>query len=97
MIVEFNTSPSVFGINYFLYSFGIFINKRQPHVISSSVHVFQGTGDPSHAKQQEERMQQMEEAKHTILAQALSQDARARRNNIKLINNLIYLMIMSYS
>ncbi|XP_063535614.1 programmed cell death protein 5 [Cydia strobilella] len=40
-----------------------------------------GTGDPNKAKQQEERM---EEAKHTILAQALSQDARARLNTIKL-------------
>ncbi|XP_047993247.1 programmed cell death protein 5 [Leguminivora glycinivorella] len=43
-----------------------------------------GTGDPSQAKQQEERMQAMEEAKHTILTQALSQDARARLNTIKL-------------
>ncbi|CAH0694150.1 unnamed protein product [Spodoptera exigua] len=43
-----------------------------------------GTGDPSHAKQQEERMQAMEEAKHSILAQVLSQDARARLNTIKL-------------
>ncbi|KAG6459449.1 programmed cell death protein 5 [Manduca sexta] len=43
-----------------------------------------GTGDPSHAKAQEERMQAMEEAKHTILSQALSQDARARLNTIKL-------------
>ncbi|XP_063623525.1 programmed cell death protein 5 [Cydia splendana] len=42
-----------------------------------------GTGDPNQAKQ-EERMQAMEEAKHTILAQALSQDARARLNTIKL-------------
>lgn len=41
-------------------------------------YIFQGTGDPSHAKAQEERMQAMEEAKFTILAQALSQDARAR-------------------
>lgn len=44
------------------------------------LHAFQGTGDPSHAKQQEERMQAMEEAKHSILAQVLSQDARARCN-----------------
>ncbi|CAB3251565.1 unnamed protein product [Arctia plantaginis] len=43
-----------------------------------------GTGDPNHAKNQEERMQAMEEAKLTILAQALSQDARARLNTIKL-------------
>ncbi|XP_011563548.1 DNA-binding protein DDB_G0278111 [Plutella xylostella] len=43
-----------------------------------------GSADPNNAKQQEERMQQMEEAKHSILAQALSQDARARLNTIKL-------------
>ncbi|KAL0822554.1 hypothetical protein ABMA28_004597 [Loxostege sticticalis] len=42
-----------------------------------------GTGDPNHAKAQEERMQAMEEAKQSILSQALSQDARARLNNIK--------------
>lgn len=42
----------------------------------------QGTGDPNHGKAQEERMQAMEEAKHTILAQALSQDARARCNDV---------------
>lgn len=41
---------------------------------------FQGTGDPSQAKAQEERMQAMEEAKHSILAQALDQNARARCN-----------------
>ncbi|XP_049874520.1 programmed cell death protein 5 [Pectinophora gossypiella] len=42
------------------------------------------SGDPNNAKAQEERMHAMEEAKHTILAQALSQDARARLNTIKL-------------
>lgn len=39
-------------------------------------------GDPNQAKAQEERMQAMEEAKHSILSQALSQDARARCNFI---------------
>ncbi|XP_073946668.1 programmed cell death 5 [Choristoneura fumiferana] len=43
-----------------------------------------GTGDPNQGKAQEERMQAMEEAKNTILSQALSQDARARLNTIKL-------------
>ncbi|NP_001091796.1 programmed cell death protein 5 [Bombyx mandarina] len=43
-----------------------------------------GTGDPSNAKAQQEKMQAMEQAKHTILSQALSQDARARLNTIKL-------------
>ncbi|CAK1556242.1 unnamed protein product [Leptosia nina] len=43
-----------------------------------------GGGDPSQAKAQQDRMQAMEEAKHTILSQALSQDARARLNIIKL-------------
>lgn len=43
-----------------------------------------GTGDPNQAKAQEERMHAMEEAKLSILAQALSQDARARLNTIKL-------------
>ncbi|CAG5025860.1 unnamed protein product [Parnassius apollo] len=43
-----------------------------------------GTGDPSHAKAQEEKMKAMEEAKHSILAQVLSQDARARLNTIKI-------------
>ncbi|XP_045450757.1 programmed cell death protein 5 [Melitaea cinxia] len=43
-----------------------------------------GGGDPNQAKAQEERMQAMEEAKHSILAQVLSQDARARLNTIKL-------------
>lgn len=41
-------------------------------------------GDANNAKAQEERMQAMEEAKHSILAQVLSQDARARLNTIKL-------------
>ncbi|KAL4707729.1 hypothetical protein ACJJTC_014910 [Scirpophaga incertulas] len=40
--------------------------------------------DPNHAKAQKERFQAMEDARHSILAQALSQDARARLNTIKL-------------
>ncbi|KOB79331.1 Programmed cell death protein 5-like protein [Operophtera brumata] len=43
-----------------------------------------GTGDPNQAKAQNERQQAMEEAKHSILAQALSQGARARLNTIKI-------------
>ncbi|KPJ07149.1 Programmed cell death protein 5 [Papilio machaon] len=43
-----------------------------------------GTGDPNHGKAQEEKMRAMEDAKHSILAQVLSQDARARLNTIKL-------------
>ncbi|XP_013190772.1 programmed cell death protein 5 [Amyelois transitella] len=43
-----------------------------------------GGGDPNQAKAQEERMQAMEEAKHSILAQALDQNARARLNTIKI-------------
>ncbi|XP_053606923.1 programmed cell death protein 5 [Plodia interpunctella] len=43
-----------------------------------------GGGDPNQVKAQEERMQAMEEAKHTILAQALDQNARARLNTIKI-------------
>ncbi|XP_013140092.1 PREDICTED: programmed cell death protein 5 [Papilio polytes] len=43
-----------------------------------------GTGDPNQAKAQEEKMRAMEDAKHSILAQVLSQDARARLNTIKL-------------
>ncbi|CAG4950268.1 programmed cell death protein 5 [Colias croceus] len=43
-----------------------------------------GGGDPNQAKAQQERMQAMEEAKHSILSQALSQDARTRLNIIKL-------------
>ncbi|KAM3966285.1 programmed cell death 5 [Aphomia sociella] len=43
-----------------------------------------GTGDPNQAKAQEERMQAMEEAKNSILAQVLDQNARARLNTIKL-------------
>ncbi|CAH2039631.1 unnamed protein product, partial [Iphiclides podalirius] len=43
-----------------------------------------GTGDPSNVRAQEEKMKAMEEAKHSILAQVLSQDARARLNTIKL-------------
>lgn len=50
--------------------------------------LFQGSADPNNAKQQEERMQQMEEAKHSILAQALSQDARARCKSLPLLSNL---------
>ncbi|CAK1586201.1 unnamed protein product [Parnassius mnemosyne] len=43
-----------------------------------------GTGDPNHAKAQEDKMKAMEEAKHSILTQVLSQDARARLNTIKI-------------
>ncbi|GBP41029.1 Programmed cell death protein 5 [Eumeta japonica] len=43
-----------------------------------------GVSDPNQAKAQEERMQAMEEAKNSILAQALSQDARARLNTLKI-------------
>lgn len=39
-------------------------------------------GDSSQGKAQEEKRQAMEEAKHSILAQVLSQDARARREYI---------------
>ncbi|XP_068618416.1 programmed cell death protein 5 [Battus philenor] len=42
-----------------------------------------GTGDPNHAKAQEEKMKAIEDAKHSILSQVLSQDARARLNTIK--------------
>lgn len=69
-------------LEYIIYIYLNFRIKSCFYVTLNSINVFQGTGDPNHAKQQEERMQQMEEAKHTILAQALSQDARARRNNI---------------
>ncbi|XP_041986977.1 programmed cell death protein 5 [Aricia agestis] len=43
-----------------------------------------GGGDPNQAKANEERKQAMEEAKHSILSQVLSQDARARLNIIKM-------------
>ncbi|KAI8426307.1 hypothetical protein MSG28_005180 [Choristoneura fumiferana] len=51
-----------------------------------------GTGDPNQGKAQEERMQAMEEAKNTILSQALSQDARARLRNKISEQELIQLL-----
>ncbi|CAH4028686.1 programmed cell death protein 5 [Pieris brassicae] len=42
-----------------------------------------GGGDPNQAKAQQERQKAMEDARHTILSQALSQDARTRLNIIK--------------
>lgn len=48
--------------------------------------IFIKGGDPNQAKAQEERMQAMEEAKHSILAQVLSQDARARCNYYVIIS-----------
>lgn len=43
-----------------------------------------GMGDSNAANQEQERKQAMEDAKHSILSQVLSQDSRARLNTIKL-------------
>lgn len=70
------------GVCIYIIGYNYFYGALQYRWLFSVI--FQGTGDSNHAKAQEERMQAMEEAKHSILSQALSQDARARRKLVTL-------------